>query len=249
MQNETPIITIRGLKAQYGEKVVLQDINADIYAGQVTVILGSSGCGKTTLLKNMLRLHEPVGGSVKFWGTELLTLDEIEFNNMLKKVGMLFQNGALLNSISVMDNIAIPLEQHTKLSRRIIEKMIRVKLNLVGLSHAIHLLPSELSGGMKKRAGLARAMIMDPHILFCDEPSAGLDPLTSASLDELILDLKSQLNMTIVMVTHELASIHRVADRVLFLDKGRLLFQGTLSDARAARIPEIDTFFEVGKFE
>ncbi len=249
MHNDTPIITIRGLKAQYGEKVVLQDINADIYAGQVTVILGSSGCGKTTLLKNMLRLHEPVGGSVKFWGTELLTLDEIEFNNMLKKVGMLFQNGALLNSISVMDNIAIPLEQHTKLSRRIIEKMIRVKLNLVGLSHAIHLLPSELSGGMKKRAGLARAMIMDPHILFCDEPSAGLDPLTSASLDELILDLKSQLNMTIVMVTHELASIHRVADRVLFLDKGRLLFQGTLSDARAARIPEIDTFFEVGKFE
>ena len=249
MQNDTPIIKIRELKAQYGEKVVLQDINADIYEGQVTVILGSSGCGKTTLLKNMLRLHEPVGGSVKFWGTEVLDLDEIEFNNMLKKVGMLFQNGALLNSISVMDNIAIPLEQHTKLSRRIIEKMIRVKLNLVGLSHAIHLLPSELSGGMKKRAGLARAMIMDPHILFCDEPSAGLDPLTSASLDELILDLKSQLNMTIVMVTHELASIHRVADRVLFLDKGRLLFQGTLSDARAARIPEIDTFFEVGKFE
>ncbi|HPV14431.1 MAG TPA: ATP-binding cassette domain-containing protein, partial [Candidatus Cloacimonadota bacterium] len=129
------------------------------------------------------------------------------------------------------------------------EKMIRVKLGLVGLSHAIHLLPSELSGGMKKRAGLARAMIMDPHILFCDEPSAGLDPLTSASLDELILDLKSQLNMTIVMVTHELASINRVADRVLFLDQGRLLFQGTLNDARAARIPEIDTFFEVGRFE
>jgi phospholipid/cholesterol/gamma-HCH transport system ATP-binding protein len=213
------------------------------------VILGASGCGKTTLLKNMLRLHEPVEGSVKFWDTEILELDEIEFNNMLKKVGMLFQNGALLNSISVMDNIAIPLEQHTKLSRRIIEKMIRVKLNLVGLSHAIHLLPSELSGGMKKRAGLARAMIMDPLILFCDEPSAGLDPLTSASLDELILDLKSQLNMTIVMVTHELASIHRVADRVLFLDAGRLLFQGTLDEARVARIPEIDTFFEVGKFE
>ena len=249
MQEVKPIITIRNLKAQYGEKAVLHDINADIYEGQVTVILGASGCGKTTLLKNMLRLHEPVEGSVKFWDTEILELDEIEFNNMLKKVGMLFQNGALLNSISVMDNIAIPLEQHTKLSRRIIEKMIRVKLNLVGLSHAIHLLPSELSGGMKKRAGLARAMIMDPLILFCDEPSAGLDPLTSASLDELILDLKSQLNMTIVMVTHELASIHRVADRVLFLDAGRLLFQGTLDEARVARIPEIDTFFEVGKFE
>lgn len=249
MQDVQPIITIRNLKAQYGEKVILHGINADIYEGQVTVILGSSGCGKTTLLKNMLRLHEPVEGSVKFWGTEVLGLEEIEFNNMLKKVGMLFQNGALLNSISVMDNIAIPLEQHTKLSRRIIEKMIRVKLNLVGLSHAIHLLPSELSGGMKKRAGLARAMIMDPLILFCDEPSAGLDPLTSASLDELIMDLKSQLNMTIVMVTHELASIHRVADRVLFMDQGRLLFQGTLDEARAARIPEIDTFFEVGKFE
>ncbi len=249
MENKAPIISIKNLKAQYGEKVILQDINADIYAGQVTVILGPSGCGKTTLLKNILRLHEPSLGSVMFWGTEILSLDEPEFNDMLKRVGMLFQNGALLNSISVMENIAIPLEQHTRLSRRIIEKMIRVKLRLVGLSHAIHLLPSELSGGMKKRAGLARAMILDPSILFCDEPSAGLDPLTSASLDELILELKSQLNMTIVMVTHELASIHRVADRVLFMDKGRLLFQGTLAEAKEANIAQIETFFKVGKYE
>lgn len=249
MQNTSPIISIRNLKAQYGQKVILEDVSADIFEGEVTVILGPSGCGKTTLLKNILRLHEPVKGSVKFWGTEILDLDELAFNNMLKKVGMLFQNGALLNSISVMENIAIPLEQHTKLNRRMIEKMIRVKLNLVGLSHAIHLLPSELSGGMKKRAGLARAMIMDPLILFCDEPSAGLDPLTSASLDELIMELKSQLNMTIVMVTHELASIHRVADRVLFMDKGRLLFQGTLAEAKEANIAEIETFFEVGKYE
>jgi phospholipid/cholesterol/gamma-HCH transport system ATP-binding protein len=220
----------------------------DIFPGEITVILGGSGCGKTTLLKNILRLVEPFSGSVKIWGEEVLDLDDIQMANILKKIGMLFQSGALLNSISVYDNISIPLELHTDLSQNLIDRIIKVKLNLVNLSEALYKFPSELSGGMKKRAALARAIALDPQILFCDEPSAGLDPLTAASLDELILELKKQLKMTIVVVTHELASIHRIADKIIFLDSGKMLFNGTLEDAKNAGIPQIDTFFKVGKF-
>jgi len=243
-----PVISIRNLTAQYGDLTVLDNINADIFPGEITVILGGSGCGKTTLIKNILRLVEPVAGSVKFWGEEVLDLDDIQMANILRKIGMLFQSGALLNSLSIYENISIPLELHTKLPRSLIDRIIKVKLNLVNLSEALYKFPSELSGGMKKRAALARAMALDPQILFCDEPSAGLDPLTSASLDELILSLKKQLKMTIVVVTHELASIHRIADKIIFLEQGKMLFNGTLAEAQKAGIPQIDTFFEVGRF-
>ena len=246
--NPEPIIQVNSLVAKYGEKTILSGITVDILPGELTVILGGSGCGKTTLLKNILRLYEPFSGTVKFWGEDILNLEEPDFAQILKRIGMLFQNGALLNSISLYDNISIPLELHTKLSPDIIDRIIRVKLKLVGLGHAVHLFPSELSGGMKKRAGLARAMALDPQILFCDEPSAGLDPLTSAALDELILDLKVKLNMTIVIVTHELASIHRIADKIIFLEGGKMLFYGSLPEAKKAGIASIDTFFEVGKY-
>lgn len=215
---------------------------------EITVILGASGCGKTTLLKNMLRLYEPYAGSVYFWGENVLEMNEKEFDDVLIKTGMLFQGGALLNSISIYENISIPLEMHTNLDRDIIDKIIRVKLKLVGLSHAIYKLPAELSGGMRKRASLARAMALDPEILFFDEPSAGLDPITSESLDALILTLKKQLNMTFVIVTHELASIHRIADKIIFLDSGEMLFYGTLEEAKTAGIPQMDRFFKVGEF-
>ncbi|HPT73076.1 MAG TPA: ATP-binding cassette domain-containing protein [Candidatus Cloacimonadota bacterium] len=248
MAAKEPIIKVRNLVAQYGEKVILEDISVDIYPGEVTVILGGSGCGKTTLLRNILRLQEPHAGQVEIFGKSVLELDETEFDTILRRIGMLFQNGALLNSISLYDNISIPLELHTELAKELIDRIIRVKLHLVNLDHAANLLPAELSGGMKKRAALARALALDPEILFCDEPSAGLDPLTSESLDELILKLKKQLNMTIVIVTHELASIHRVADRIIFLSDGKMLFEGTLEDGLESGIPEIDTFFKVGKF-
>lgn len=248
MIQKEPVIRVKNLIAKYGDKTILDDISVDIFRNEITVILGGSGCGKTTLLKNILQLQRPADGIIEIFGKDVTKMDEKEYESVLRRIGVLFQNGALLNSVDLYENVSIPLEQHTKLPKTLRDKIIEVKLNLVNLGHAIHLKPSELSGGMRKRAALARAIALDPDILFCDEPSAGLDPITSASLDDLILNLKKQLNMSVLIVTHELASIHRIADRIIFLDAGKMLFNGTMDKAKEAGIEQIDTFFEVGSF-
>ncbi len=238
-----PIIQVKNLFAQYDHEVILDDITIDIYPNEITVILGRSGCGKTTLLKNIIRLYQPTSGVVEIFGQDITLMDEIDFNKILQKIGVLFQNGALLNSLTVAENVAIPLEQHTDLPPTQIRRLVREKLHLVELDHALNLFPSQLSGGMRKRAALARAIALDPMILFGDEPTAGLDPVTAAALDQLLFKLRDILNMTLVIVTHELESIHRIADRVVFMDQGRVLFQGKLQEAKASPLPAIQRFF------
>lgn len=246
--NSEPVIEIRGLVTRFGERTILNDIDLDFFKNDVTVILGGSGSGKTTLLKSILGLVNSDEGDIRLFGQEFNLEDEASVNATLQRIGVLFQNGALLNSISVLENFAIPLEQHTKLDQSLIQQMGSVKLGMVGLAQAAHQLPSELSGGMRKRAALARAIALDPELLFCDEPSAGLDPITSAALDELILTLRDQLQMSIVVVTHELASIHRIADRIVFLDKGKILFHGSVLEAKSCGIELVEKFFQMGTF-
>ena len=243
-----PIIQIKNMVTRFGDRTILDHIDLDFYRGEVAVILGGSGSGKTTLLKSILGLVIPDEGEVKLFGKDFNAFDEQGVKTTLQRIGVLFQNGALLNSLSVLDNMSIPVEQHTNLDKTMIRRMATVKLGMVGLAHAAFQLPSELSGGMRKRAALARAIALDPELLFCDEPSAGLDPITSAALDELILTLRDQLQMSIVVVTHELASIHRIADRIVFLDKGKILFQGSVSEAKSCGLEMVENFFRVGSF-
>ncbi|MDA3886042.1 MAG: ATP-binding cassette domain-containing protein [Candidatus Delongbacteria bacterium] len=237
------VIEINNLIAKFDTKLILDNICLEIKKGEIFVILGSSGGGKTTLLKHIIGLIKPVSGTINIFGQEVTKMEIDKFDNTLKQIGVLFQGGALINSMKVWENIAIPLEQHTKLPPNIIRDLVKQKLSLVNLEHAFNLYPSELSGGMKKRVALARAIAMDPKILFFDEPSAGLDPITALELDELILDLKEKLGITLVIVTHELESIKRIADRIIYLQKGKCIFIGTLEEARAESIDEIDRFF------
>ncbi len=238
-----PIIKVEHLSSGYEETIVLNDVSFEVFPGEILVVLGTSGCGKTTLLKNLIGLMRPFSGTIQMFGKSILDLNESESVALMRRIGVLFQNGALLNSISVADNVAIPLEQHTDLPEAMIEELVQLKLNLVGLPHAAHLRPSELSGGMRKRAALARAIALDPQILFADEPGAGLDPVTASSLDRLLLDLRKSLGMTLVVVTHEVGSIKRIADRILFLHQGTVAFYGKLSEALQSDIEPVRNFF------
>lgn len=240
------IVKVKNLRSGFQNQSVLKNVSMKAETKKITVILGTSGCGKTTLLKNIIRLYNPWKGSIHLFGEDITHMDEPEFNQILKKIGVLFQNSALLNSITVRDNVAIPYEQHTNLSESMIDRLVDIKLGLVGLSLAKNRLPSELSGGMRKRAALARAIALDPPLLFCDEPSAGLDPVTAEGMDKLILKMRDELGMTIVLVSHAIASIKRIADNVVFLEKGQVLFEGSYEDARKAGIQEIETFFKKG---
>ncbi len=241
-----PIIEVENLSTFYDDQQILKDIYFQIYPNQITVILGKSGCGKTTVLKNLIGLFRPDVGKVKVMNYQLERIEEGEYEEMSRQIGVLFQNGALLNSISVRENISLPLEQHTNLSKNIIELLVKIKLQIVELTGAEFHLPSQLSGGMRKRAALARALALDPPLLFCDEPSAGLDPVTLHALDHLFLKLKDDLGITIVLVTHEIPSIIRLADRIIFLDDGTVAFSGTVSEAQKSGISQVETFFKEG---
>ncbi|MEL7371273.1 MAG: ATP-binding cassette domain-containing protein [Myxococcota bacterium] len=237
-------VEVEALVARYGPRTILKGVDMRVRPGEVRVVLGGSGSGKSTLLKHVIGLLKPAGGVVRLLGTDLGAADEPERNAVLTRIGMLFQGGALLNSLTVADNVALPLRSNSDLPASIVREVVRMKLELVDLSHAIDLFPPELSGGMKKRAALARAMAFDPDVLFCDEPSAGLDPITAADLDRLLLGLRDRFGMALVVVTHELASVETIADRVTMLDHGRVLVDGTLDEARRLDHPWVRAFFE-----
>jgi len=237
------VIEIENVSVRYGSRVVLEDVTMSVSSSEIRVILGPSGCGKTTLLKVMVGLLAPFSGSVKLFGQTLGELDSPQTMALLRRIGILFQNGALLGSLTVEENVALPLEMHTSLDRSLIREIVALKLSQVGLSASAGLLPQELSGGMRKRAALARALALDPPIVFCDEPSAGLDPVTAAGLDELLLTLRKTLSITIVVVTHELASIKAIADNVVFLHDGHVLYDGDLDKAQHAADGPMNDFF------
>ena len=241
-----PIISCRGIVKKFDGRTVLDGIDLDIYAGETMVIMGGSGSGKSTLLRLIIGSIRPDEGTISMFGKDLSKLDEEGLNEVRKRFGILFQSGALFNSMTIRDNVALPLVEHTDISREIIDIQIKIKLELVGLREHAEKFPSQISGGMKKRAGLARALALDPQVLFYDEPSAGLDPVTSAEIDRLIVDLSKKLGVTSVVVTHEMDSAFTIADRMAMLDKGRMLMVETrqwydrlrkLDDAAGAALP------------
>jgi phospholipid/cholesterol/gamma-HCH transport system ATP-binding protein len=237
-------ISVRNLRVKYGEREILHGINFEVPAGQTMVILGGSGSGKSTLLRTLVGLEKPSAGEIWIQGKDFASIPEAERDELRKKMGMSFQGGALFGSMTVGENVALPLQEHTPLDESTIEIMVRLKLDQVGLSGFENYMPAQLSGGMKKRAAIARALAMDPATLFFDEPSAGLDPIIAAGIDELILKLKKAFRMTIVVVTHELASAFLIADRMIVLDKGVIVADDTALNLQKSTQPRVRQFLD-----
>ena len=229
-----PIIEVKDLVTYYGDRQILKGVSVDVREGEVLVIMGGSGSGKSTLLRYMLALERPAAGTIRVLGVDVTRAGFAEMQALRRKMGVAFQSGALFSSMTVGENIMLPLREHTALDPKTMEIMARLKLEVVDLAGFEKLMPAELSGGMIKRAALARAVVMDPQLLFCDEPSAGLDPVVAASLDDLILRLRDALGMTVVIVTHELDSAFKIADRIVVLDRGQILIEGSVDEVRAS---------------
>ncbi len=239
-----PVISLRDLRVSYGDREILHGISFDVVQGETLVILGGSGSGKSTLLRTLVGLEKPSAGQIFIKGRDLAKTSAAEMDEIRRKIGMSFQGGALFGSMTVGENVALPLREHTQLEDSTIEIILRLKLQQVGLEGFEYYAPSQLSGGMKKRAAVARALAMDPEILFFDEPSAGLDPIIAAGIDELILELKRAFRMTIIVVTHELASAFLIADRMLLIDKGNIVAIGTTEDIRSSAQPRVRQFLD-----
>jgi phospholipid/cholesterol/gamma-HCH transport system ATP-binding protein len=241
---QEPAVSIRNLHVSYGEREILHGVTFDVPAGQTVVILGGSGSGKSTLLRTLVGLEAPTSGEVIVRGKNLRNLSTEEWRDLRQHIGISFQSGALFGSMTVGENVALPLHEHTELDPATIEIMVRLKLNEVGLNGYENYMPAQLSGGMKKRAAVARAMAMDPEILFFDEPSAGLDPIIAAGIDQLLLKLKEAFGITIIVVTHELASAFLIADRMVLLDKGYIVANGRPEELKNSPHPRVRQFLD-----
>ena len=239
-----PVISVRDLRVQYGDREILHGLNFNVNRAETLVILGGSGSGKTTLLRTLVGLEKPSAGQIWMKGQNIAAISRAELDEIRKKIGMAFQGGALFGSMTVGDNVALPVREHTKLEASTIEIMVRLKLDQVGLTGFENYMPAELSGGMKKRAAVARALVMDPELLFFDEPSAGLDPIIAAGVDNLILHLKKAFHMTVIVVTHELASAFLIADQMMLIDKGYIVAMGTPEEMRSSTQPRVRQFLD-----
>jgi len=235
----TIAIEVRDLVSHYGPRQILNHVNMTVYDNEIMVVMGGSGSGKSTLLRHLLGLEQATSGSIRLLGSDITALSEKEMYELRKEMGVSFQGGALFGSLTVGENVQLPLKEHTRLDSKTMQIISRMKLEVVNLSGFENLMPSELSGGMIKRVALARAIVMDPKLLFFDEPSAGLDPVTSAELDELIIKLRDVMKMTMVVVTHELDSAFKIADRITVLDQGNVLICGTVDEVKNCKIERV----------
>lgn len=244
-QEREVVISVRNLSKIFNDRTVLKDINLDVYKGERLIIIGGSGCGKSTLLRCLINVHQADSGSLKFFGTELVGLkDEKKMDDIRKRFGILFQNGALYNSLTVGENVALLIREHTNIAESVIDIMVKVKLELVGLRDFHNLMPSQLSGGMQKRVALARAIALDPEVLFYDEPTSGLDPIMTAVIDELIVELNDKMNMTSVVITHDMNSAYRIAHRIIMLYKGEVIAAGTPDEIKNSKDKFVQQFIQ-----